>query len=132
MDEESGCGVPLVTPATTAQVRYVSDSAGVVAFDEPGLLRKEVYFHVWSHGYERAADGFGLRGVRLATEPGGRATVRVRRINVAERVARLTGAGRYRDTVLVGARAPVGEPLLDGDVVGQDSVLAIPYRGRLH
>jgi hypothetical protein len=132
VDEESGRGVPLVTLATTGQIRYVTDSAGVVAFDEPGLLGKEVYFHVWSHGYEHAADGFGFRGVRLAAEAGGRATVRVRRTHVAERVARLTGAGRYRDTILVGGRAPVREPLLSGDVVGQDSVLAIPYRGRLH
>jgi len=131
VDDATGRGVPLVELTTTGQVRFVTDSGGIVAFDEPGLLGEEVFFHVKSHGYEFPADGFGMRGVRLRTEPGGRATIRIRRINVAERLYRTTGAGIYRDTLLVGATAPIAEPVANGGVVGQDSVLAIPYRGRI-
>jgi hypothetical protein len=41
--------------------------AGIVAFNEPGLMDREVYFHVRSHGYEFPADGLGTlaKGVRL-------------------------------------------------------------------
>ena len=38
VDAETGRGVPLVRLATSNYINYHSDSAGVVAFDEPGLL----------------------------------------------------------------------------------------------
>src|SRR5277367_5460739 len=75
VDETTGRGVPLVELRTVDAARYVTDNAGLVAFDEPGLMGTEVYFHVKSHGYEYHADGFGNRGVRLRPEAGAEATI---------------------------------------------------------
>jgi hypothetical protein len=132
VDEATGRGVPLVSLKTTYGVTYLTDSAGRVAFAEPGLLGQRVFFSVQSAGYEFPKDGFGYAGVALETRPGGSATLKLKRVNVAERLYRLTGASIYRDTMLLGGRAPVREPLLNGQVVGQDSTQAAVYRGRIH
>jgi len=128
VDAETGRGVPLVELVTTSAIRYVTDSHGWVAFDEPGLLGTRVFFHVRSHGYELPKDGFGMRGLALDTKPGGRAKIRIKRINVAERLYRVTGLGIYRDSVLLGEAVPLAHPLLSARVTGQDSVLSVPYR----
>jgi len=131
VDGETGRGVPLVELKTTNNLRYVTDSHGVVAFCEPGLMDREVFFHVASHGYEYPKDGFGYRGVRLKTRAGGTATVEVKRINIAERLYRVTGQGIYRDSVLTGRAVPLKNPVLNGQVMGQDSVFTCLYRGRV-
>ncbi|QEH32737.1 hypothetical protein OJF2_12160 [Aquisphaera giovannonii] len=132
VDDETGRGVPLIELKTTNQLRYVTDSNGIVAFDEPGLLGRKVHFEVEGHGYEYPKDGFGIRGVALDTRPGGSATIKVHRINIARRLYRLTGAGIYRDSVLTGAPVPISDPLLDAQVMGQDSVLEAVYGGKIH
>jgi hypothetical protein len=132
VDEKTGRGVPLVELRTVHGVRLITDSAGVAVFDEPGLLGLPVFFHVRSPGYEMAADGFGYRGRSLRTAPGGKAQLRIRRINIAERLYRVTGAGLYRDSVLAGRAVPLKEPLLNGQVLGSDSVLNAVYRGKLY
>lgn len=131
IDEETGRGVPLVELRTVNAVRHHTDSNGLVALDEPGLNGQRVWFTVESHGYEKAPDGFGLRGVALNVEPGKSATVKIRRINLAERLYRTTGEGIYRDSLLVGRKAPVKQPLLNAQVMGCDSVQKAVYRGRL-
>ncbi len=131
VDRQTGRGVPLVEFKTTNHLRYYTDSQGIVAFLEPGLMDREVYFHVRSHGYEYPKDGFGYRGVRLNTAPGETATIRIDRINIAERLYRVTGQGIYRDSVLVGRSAPLENPVLNGQVMGQDSVFTCLYRGRI-
>lgn len=131
VDAQTGRGVPLVELQTTNNILHYTDSNGLVAFLEPGLMGKEAYFHVKSHGYEYPKDGFGYRGVRLKCEPGGSATIKINRINIAERLYRVTGAGIYRDTVLLGRAAPTDEPVINGLVFGSDSVSTIEYRGRL-
>ncbi len=132
VDQETGRGVPLVELRTVHQLRYVTDSNGIVAFDEPGLLGRKVFFSVKSHGYEFPKDGFGFRGVALETKPGGQARITLPRINVARRLYRVTGAGIYRDSLLTGTPTPDVEPLLNGLVLGQDSVLTAVFRGKLH
>jgi hypothetical protein len=132
VDSATGRGVPLVELRTVSQVRYYTDSAGLVAFAEPGLMGREVWFTVWSHGYECPRDGFGNAGVRLRPEPGGRAEIKLKRINIAERLYRITGEGLYRDTVLLGEPAPIAEPVLNGDVVGQDSSVPALYHGHIY
>ncbi|MCG8650339.1 MAG: hypothetical protein MI861_10940 [Pirellulales bacterium] len=132
VDSETGRGVPLVQLKTVNDAVYYTDSAGWVAFDEPGLMDREVFFDVSSHGYEFAADGFGYRGIRLKTTPGRSSRVTLPRKNVAERVYRLTGQGIYRDSVLLGQPTPIRQPNLNGDVLGQDTVQAALYRGRIH
>jgi hypothetical protein len=131
VDEATGRGVPLVELTTTSGVTFVTDSAGLVAFDEPGLLNQLVYFGVKSHGYEVKKDGFGFAGVRLETKPGGSATIKIKRLNIAERLYRVTGQGIYRDSVLLGRMPPTKEPLLNAKVTGQDSVQNAIYQGKL-
>lgn len=131
VDAQTGRGVPLIELRTVHNVRCYTDSAGLVAFHEPGLMGREVYFFVEGHGYEYPADGFGFRGVRLTPEPGGQAEIKVQRVNVAERLYRVTGGGIYRDSVLLGRPVPLREPVLNGLVLGQDSVQGIVYRGQV-
>ena len=131
VDRATGRGVPLVELETTGGIRYVTDSAGVVAFDEVGLLGERVWLTVRSHGYTHPKDGFGRAGVVLATEPGGRARVVLDRVNITERLYRVTGQGIYRDTVLTGGKSPLKRPVLNGRVIGSDSVLAIPFGDRV-
>ncbi|CAN5906185.1 DUF4185 domain-containing protein [soil metagenome] len=132
VDAETGRGVPLVELETVNNQVFVTDSNGLIAFFEPGLMGQTVYFHVRSHGYEYPKDGFGYQGKALAVEPGGSARLEIQRINIAERLYRVTGSGIYRDTALLGREAPTQQPLLNAKVTGQDSVLAEPYQGQLH
>src|SRR5206468_3230224 len=97
VDGDTGRGVPLVELRTVHGARYFTDSNGIVAFREPGLMGRSVFFHVRSHGYEFRKDGFGFRGQALQVKAGGSAKLTVRRLNLAERLYRVTGAGIYRD-----------------------------------
>ena len=132
VDADTGRGVPLVELKTVNAERFYTDSSGVVALNEPDLMGHKVWLSVKSHGYEVPADEFGNRGVALDVKAGGSARVRVKRLNIAERLYRITGAGIYRDSVLVGLPTPIKEPLMDGLVMGQDTVMATPYRGKLY
>ena len=101
-------------------------------FAEPGLMGLDVFFTVTSHGYDYPADGFGMKGLRLHPEAGKAATIKLPRKNLAERLYRITGQGIYRDSILAGIPVPLKQPLLNGQVMGQDSVLTIPYRGKIY
>src|SRR4051812_29219225 len=50
VDEATGRGVPMVELQTTSGARYYTDSNGLVAFYEPGLMDRTVWFGVSSHG----------------------------------------------------------------------------------
>jgi hypothetical protein len=130
IDESTHRGVPLVELRTTGGIRLWTDSAGVAAFDEPGLMGRSVWFSVESPGYEFAKDGFGFRGRALMTTPGATATLKIKRTNLAERLYRVTGGGIYRDSVLAGRKVPLREPLLNAQVIGSDSVVNAVYRGK--
>lgn len=132
VDSRTGRGVPLVELTTVNGIVSVTDSAGVVAFEEPGLMNQDVFFTVKSHGYTFPKDGFGFAGTRLRVTPGGSATLQIDRVNIAERLYRITGAGIYRDSVMLGDRAPIRMPLLNGQVLGQDSVQTALYRGKIY
>jgi hypothetical protein len=132
VDQQTGRGVPLVELQTVNNIRYVTDSNGIVAFFEPGLMNRRVFFHVRSHGYQFPKDGFGFRGKALQVTPGGSAKLTIERINIAQRLYRVTGGGIYRDSVLVGRPVPIRQPLLNGLVLGQDSVLNTVYHGKIY
>lgn len=132
VDQETKRGVPMVELLTTSGIRLYTDSNGLIAFYEPGLMNLKVWFAVSAHGYEFAPDGFGLRGVSLLTQPGHIERIRVKRINIAERLYRITGEGIYRDTVLLGRKPPISQPLLNAEVTGQDGILTAIYRDRLY
>jgi hypothetical protein len=132
VDEETGWGVPLVELRTVNQIRYYTDSNGIIAFDEPGLFGRKVFFTIASHGYDVEKDGSGFRGKAFEITEGGSARIAIRRVNIARRLYRVTGAGIYRDSVLTGDPVPIREPLLNGSVFGQDSVLNAVYRGKIY
>ena len=131
VDADTGRGVPLVELRTTYKQRYYTDSNGYVAFLEPGLAGKEVWFNVSSWGYEGPQGPFDSRGVALKIEPGKIETIRVKRTQIAERLYRQTGYGIYRDTVLLGKKAPIPEPTINGRVAGSDTVQTAVYKGKM-
>ena len=131
IDEQTGRGVPLVELRLPNEVKYWTDSAGLAALEEPSLHGREVFLAIRSDGYDYPRENFFGRGVTLRIEPGMTQEVRVRRTMIAERLYRLTGEGIYRDSVMAGAPVPVKEPLLNGQVLGQDTASAAIYRGRI-
>ena len=132
VDGQTGRGVPLVELRTVNNMTFWTDSNGIIAFNEPGLMDQEVYFHVKSDGYEYPKDFFDNRGLKLKPKHGGSATIKIKRLNIAERLYRVTGQGIYRDSILVGARVPLKHPVLNGQVMGQDTVIATPYHGKIY
>ncbi len=133
VDADTGRGVPLITLETTDRKQFVSDSAGLVAIDDPGFFGETVYFQVMAtHGYQHPADGFGYRGRAFTVEPGERGVIELERVNIAERLYRTTGAGIYEHAVRLGETPPIDRPLLNAQVTGSDSVLAAVYQGRVH
>ncbi len=122
VDDQTQRGVPLVTLQTVNDRQFVTDSNGVIAFHEPGLMNQEVFFHISSHGYEYPQDGFGYRGAKINTQPGTTVKLKIKRINIAERHYRVTGQGIYRDSQLAGLRIPIKDNV-PGNVLGCDSVL---------
>jgi len=132
VDDSTGHGVPLVELRTTNNVRYYTDSNGIVAVGDPELMGQDVYFKVKSPGYHTSSDGFGNAGTALHVTGGGKGVIKITRDNVAERLYRITGAGIYRDSILTGAAVPTKHPLLNGLVMGQDTVEVTPYKGKLY
>src|ERR1051326_5911256 len=90
VEQGSGWPVPLVELRTTHQVRFVTDNAGVIAFDLPELMGRATWFDVIGNGYEIPKDAFGSRGVRLTPQPGETLKVEVNRTIVARRLGRIT------------------------------------------
>ena len=43
----------------------------------------------------------------LEVKAGGKAQIKLKRVNIAERLYRMTGAGIYRDSVLLGLPVPI-------------------------
>lgn len=129
VDDATGRGVPLVELETTNKIRLWTDNAGVAVFDEPGLMNRPVWFHVKSDGYEHEKDGFGFRGRRIETVPGGKTLVRLKRLNVAERLYRVTGPGLYAESLKAGLPAPL--PDAPGGVLGQDTVQTLLWKDKL-
>ncbi|MCA8962284.1 MAG: hypothetical protein KDC38_17285 [Planctomycetes bacterium] len=123
----SGWPVPLVELRTVHGVRFVSDNAGVIAFDLPEAMHRETWLFVSGHGYEVDADGFGYRGVRLIPEPGETRTVQVKRTSIARRLGRSTGAGLFAESQRFGD----AQDWPESGIWGCDSVQVVVHRGRL-
>ena len=131
IDKATGRGVPLVELVTIDGVRHITDNAGRIAYEEHGHAGQTVFFKVFPQGYRVPKDGFGIEGVRFKIEPGKSGELALERVNLAERLYRSTGQGRYRDTLMLGKEAPIGN-LEQGLVVGQDSVQVARYRDKLY
>lgn len=127
VEKGTGWPVPLVELRTTHNVRFVSDNAGLIAFDLPELMNRQTWFDVIGHGYDVPKDGFGMRGVRLTPQPGKTLRVEVQRTILAQRLGRLTGAGLFAESQKLGLESDWPE----SGVLGCDSVQNAVHRGRL-
>ena len=130
-DEDTDRGVPLVELKLPNGVKYWTDSAGVAALDEPSFSGREVFITVRSHGYEYLEETPFGRGTNVKIKPGRIRELPVRRTMVAERLYRLTGEGIYRDSVMADLPVPMNKPLLNAQVLGQDTVSAAIYRDKI-
>jgi hypothetical protein len=128
VEQGSGWPVPLVELRTTHQVRFVTDNAGVIAFDLPELMGRETWFDVIGHGYEVPKDGFGMRGVRFTPRPGETRRIEVKRTIVAKRLGRLTGGGLFAESQKLGREMDWRE----SGILGCDSVQNAVHRGKLY
>src|ERR1700678_2622665 len=127
VDKSCGWPVPLVELQTLHGVRFVTDNAGVIAFDLPELMGQETWFDVKGDGYEVKKDGFGYAGIRFTPEPGHAHRVEVDRTIIARRLGRITGGGLFGESQKLGAESAWRE----SGVLGQDSVQNAVYRGKL-
>jgi hypothetical protein len=133
IDDQTGRGIPLVEIESTNAVRYISDSAGWVAIRPSDLDAESLYFSVQSHGYELKEEQNGFRGMTIRPIAGASKVVAMRRINIAERLYRITGEGIYHDSRLLGIAPPLPYPdQLPGGVFGQDSARNAIYNGQLY
>ena len=132
VDEETGRGVPLIQLETVNHRKYWTDSNGLVAFHELGLMDQHVFFHVSGHGYEYLKDGFGYQGVKLHTTPGGEAEIKVRRLNLAERLYRITGQGIYNDSLKLGRSITSSIEPFKAQVMGSDSIVSVAYNDHIY
>jgi len=123
----TGWPVPLVQLRTTHNVSFVTDNAGLVAFDLPELMGREVWFEIEGQGYEVKPDGFGNRGVRLTPIPGKTLRIEVERKIIAKRLGRLTGAGIFAESQKLGLENSWHE----SGVLGCDSVQNAIHNGQL-
>jgi hypothetical protein len=130
-DQETGSAVPLIEFRTTHEARYVSDNAGLVTVSDPELLEQEIWFEISGHGYEVPPDGFGNRGKRWLLKPGGGGQLKIKRTNIAERLYRITGAGRLDHSLKAGIKVSPSDAATRGGVFGCDSVLNAVYHDQL-
>ncbi|EPX57826.1 hypothetical protein D187_004705 [Cystobacter fuscus DSM 2262] len=121
-DKENNRGIPLVS-FTTAWGQYFTDSQGLIAYCDPDHMGSVAYT-LASHGYKTLT---GTVNVAWGTK----VELALERQNIAERLYRTTGGGIYRDSILLGYKTPLAQPLLNGKVYGQDSVISTVYKGKI-
>lgn len=127
VDKSNGWPVPLVELTTTSGTTFVTDNAGIVAFDTPEFMGRETWLSVFSHGYELPADGFGNRGLRFTPEPGGTLEIVIERKQIAKRLGRLTGSGIFAESQKLGDFKDWKE----SGTTGSDTVHTAAYKGKL-
>ena len=133
VDEATNRPVPLVEISTVHQVTHITDNHGITAWNEPELAGEEVFFQVKSHGYEIQADGFGFKGRKEKVVSGGRVQWKLKRTQIAERLYRITGAGRLAESQAAGLiSADDPNAITRARVIGQDSVQMTPYKNELY
>ena len=131
VDSETGRGVPRVTFTTTYESSWITDSNGYVAISTLGIEGETLWFAAAADGYEAKADAFGDRGLHASITSGGSATLNVERTQIAERLYRQTGFGRYYDSIALGDATllPSQTVQVNSGVMGQDSILCTVFNG---
>ncbi len=118
VDAENGWPVPAVELRTTHQHRFLSDNAGVIAFDLPELMGREIWLSVHGEGYSVKPDGFGFRGFRVRPAANQQVKIAVFRQLPGKRLGRLTGAGLFAESQRFGEQLDWQE----SGVLGCDSI----------
>src|SRR5690349_16670470 len=114
VDADTGRGVPLVEFRTPNAVAFWTDSNGVAVIYDPAFQGHDVAFSIHSDGYEfpgKLMIGEDS-GQILHVQPGAHDELKIRRLNIAERLYRITGADIYRDSMLAGLKSPIAQPIL--------------------
>ena len=132
LDKDTRRGVPLVELKTTNGQRFYTDSQGRIAFYEPDLMNQKITFSVFSHGYECPPDLPGNSGISLTAIPGASSSVDITRVNIAERLYRITGQGIYAESAKLGLPIPIRHQALNGKVLGQDTFIETQYKEKLY
>jgi hypothetical protein len=132
VDADTNRGIPAVEIRTTDQRLFVTDSAGVVAVFDPDLMGKSVWLAPESFGHDFPPNGFGQRGQAVDMKPGGSSTLKMKRLNVAQRLYRITGLDMYRDSVLLGDKVPPTQGANPLPITGMDSVVSAAYKGKIY
>ncbi|ROV98333.1 hypothetical protein VMCG_07156 [Cytospora schulzeri] len=132
VDASTHRGLPLVYLRTTYKAVYITDSAGYVAFNEPGLMTGDpIWVTVSSYGFESPVGFLNVPGMQIHPKPGKSIEIRLNRTQVAERLYRMTGYGIYRDSVLLGKSVPIDQPVLNAKVAGSDTIQCAKFKDKL-
>ncbi len=123
--------VPLVEVELFNALRMCSDNLGNIAILEPDLTDKKVRLLIRGHGYRYPRlDIFRERSLHIEIKPGEAAEIELERTTAAERLYRITGSGRLRDSLLAGLATATGE--LPGNIIGLDSAIPVFWKNRLY
>lgn len=131
IDAATSRAIPQVILETSLSTRHVTDSNGLVAYDDPLGMNRSVFFKPVTDGYTYKSGPLAMGGITLEPVEGGEATILMHRDMIAERLYRITGAGIYRDSEKLGFPIPIKEPMLNAGVSGQDSALCAVFNKRL-
>jgi len=141
VDKETQRGIPMVNLTTTNMISHFTDSNGVVAFFELGLMDSTVYFEIVADGYEFDKDAIGFSGAAVFVSSGGRTVLNMTRTQIAHRLYRSTGEGIYRDSLMVGESIQNGKIatdfaykkfLINSQVMGLDSSMMCLFKNRIY
>ncbi|EEF62677.1 signal peptide protein [Pedosphaera parvula Ellin514] len=127
VEKDTGWPVPLVELTTTHHVRFVTDNAGLIAFDLPELMGRETWFTINGQGYEVPQDDFGNRGVHFVPESGKTNRIEVQRTIIARRLGRLTGGGLFAE----GQKLGQFNDWHESGILGSDTVQTAIYHSKL-
>ena len=130
VDAKTRRPIPLVDAELFNALRLCSDNLGHIAILEPDLAGRQVRMLIRGHGYRYPQlDFFGERAISLTVNPGTLTEIELERTVAAERLYRITGSGRFRDSILAGL---TDRPdVLPGRVTGLDSAIPVVWQNRL-
>jgi hypothetical protein len=133
VDAETDRGIPLVNLELENGLKLVSDNEGYIAIIAPDLEGNDARFKLTGHGYTTGQKDFwGAESVICPIIHGQTRTVALKRNQLAHRLYRVTGAGRYNHSLIAGKKPSFKHyDKIPGNVIGQDSLICLPWQNRL-
>ncbi|GAB4275085.1 MAG: hypothetical protein Kow0029_15940 [Candidatus Rifleibacteriota bacterium] len=114
-------------------LKLISDNDGFITLFAPDLEGKTARFKITGNGYSTGQrDFWGEESFTTTIQAGKFEKCYLKRTQLAQRLYRITGASRYNHTILAGKKPRFEtSDLLPGGVIGQDSVITVPWKNRL-